>query len=472
MRCVQLLLLVLLVGACAARQPSHDRAHWRGTVSVPRAVRGDLAIFWLLPDEARQDPKDPARWSPSSFRAMRNAIKRIRAYPAITLDERTLLDVQVDAPPEALVFAQLDTHGQMFNSLLDGPNGGDWFGVAPPRKTRRFAIALTEVAARAPRGEACSGPRDHLEILEAPGVAGSVGNDTRRRLCLHLPAGYDEDPQRRYPVVYTLAGFSGQDSGGSVGQVFRAADEADAAHAAIFVGVNIATKLGASYLVASPVSGDFERFLVDTVPHYVDGKYRTIASSSARGLVGQSTGGFDVVSLALRHSDRFEVVAESSADALDLGSWMLTPDGHHVTSLPHDLLRIEAAFGPPGQMSSYAGDWSPDPSKPWGLAWPADPATGIVDTAVWARWLSQSPSELIKRAPILAAARAHLAGKILLAAGTHDDFELYAPAKRFSEQLTAAGVANEFASDDGDHGGPFERKRRLVRFVLAHLARR
>jgi len=177
------------------------------------------------------------------------------------------------------------------------------------------------------------------------------------------------------------------------------------------------------------------------------------------------------VSLALRHSDRFEVVAESSADALDLASWMLAPDGRHLARLPLDLLRLEAAFGPPGQMSSYAADWSPDPSKQWGFSWPADPATGIIDSAVWARWLSQSPSELIKQPAILAAARAHLSGKLLFAAGTHDDFELYAPAKRFSEQLTAAGVTNELYTDEGDHGGPFERKRRLVRFALDHLAR-
>ena len=149
---------------------------------------------------------------------------------------------------------------------------------------------------------------------------------------------------------------------------------------------------------------------------------------------------------------------------------MLTPDGTKVAPFALSVLRLEDAVGPPGQMSSYAADWSPDPSARWGFRWPADPATGALVPDVWKKWLAQSPSELVKDPTILANAKKHLSGKILLASGTADDFDLYEPAKRFSEQLTALGVTNVFASDAGDHSGPIERKRTLVRFAAEHLS--
>lgn len=69
------------------------------------------------------------------------------------------------------------------------------------------------------------------------------------------------------------------------------------------------------------------------------------------------------------------------------------------------------------------------------------------------------------------AARTRLSGRIYLAAGTADNFDLYAPAKRFSDELTAAGIRNQFAADDGDHGSTMDRKRGLVRFALENLQR-
>ena len=458
--------LIFLLGACTP-QPLAPPFATGPAVSLGQAAgvtHGDLLVYWLMPGEAARDKTDPARWNIGSMLAARHALDRVVARPNVDLAQTPRLPIAIEAPPGALVFALLVTHGGAFNSLLE-PAPGDWLGAAPVGKD----VVLAPIGPGKPRREPCNGERDRLEVIDAPEVAGSIGNDTRRRICVHLPTGYSPTSGRRYPVVYVLPGFGGADSGGSIGLIFRAADELPAERQAIFVGVNIATKHGASYLVRSPLSGDFDAFLTTTVPAFVDRTYATIPTAAARGLIGQSTGGFDVVSLALRHSDRFNVVAESSADGLDFASWMLRPDGRTLAPFPLAVLRLEEAVGPPGQMASYAADWSPDPKARWGFRWPADPKTGELVEGVWKQWLANSPSELVKDPAILAGARERLSGKLLIAAGTADDFDLHEPSRRFSEQLNALGVVTVFASDAGDHGGTIDRKRTLVRFAAEHL---
>ena len=472
--------VALAVSTCAGRQVPRTSASpvalFHGSVSLQTLgggppPKGNLAVYWMLPNEVRQDA-DKTRWSATSMRAIRNLTSRVLAFPNIDLAMTTKVDFHISAPRDALLFALLDTHQRTFNALIDGTLSGDWIGVALSDGTNdRRDILLSPVTATAVHKEQCAGPRDRLEVIDAPEVAGSIGNETKRRLCVHLPSDYETNAGRRYPVVYVLPGFSGNDSGGSVGLVFQAADEAPSERQAIFVGVNIATKFAVSYLVKSPLSGDFDSFLSERVTAFIDGKYRTIAEATSRGLIGQSTGGLGVISLALRHSDRFGIVAVSSSDALDFASWMLLPDGRHIVPLALDLLRLDDAFGPPGQMASYAADWSPDPKSRWGVRWPANPSTGEIIAEVWQRWLKQSPSELIKDPVILNAARERLSGKIYLAAGTADDFDLFAPTKLFSEELLAAGVNNRFVPDGENHGGSIVRKRGMVSFVLGTLRR-
>ena len=471
-----LALIAFIALSCLAQKWSSatELASLRGAVSLRASgapPTGNLIVYWMSPSEVRQEEHGGTQWSFTSMRAIRSLLLRAVPFASIDFARTPKIDFHFDAPPDAIVFALLDTHHQGVSALLDGASRGDWFGVAQRDASRlgRADVFLSPVATTAVSKEQCSGPRDRLEVIDAPEVAGSIGNDTKRRLCVHLPVDYEASRERRYPVVYVLPGYSGNDSGGSVALVFRAGDERPVDRQTIFVGVNIATKHGASYLVASPLSGDFDKFLSTTVPAFIDQHYRTIARAAARGLIGQSTGGFGVVSLALRHSDRFGVVAESSADGLDLASWMLEPDGRHVTSFARSLLRLEDTLGPPGQMASYAADWSPDAKAHWGYRWPANPSSGEIVDEVWRRWLSHSPSELIKEPSILASARAHLSGKIYLAVGIADDFDLYPPAKRFSEELLAAGVANQLATDGEDHGGTIARKRGLVAFTLDRL---
>lgn len=207
----------------------------------------------------------------------------------------------------------------------------------------------------------------------------------------------------------------------------------------------------------------------DVVTH-IDSAYRTLSHPRKRGLIGQSTGGFNAVSFGLRHSETIQLIVASAPDGLDFPSWFLAADGRHIAPRWLGWMRLEDQMGPPGQMVSYAAEWSPDARMPHGFAWPADLETGELIPDVWARWVRHSPSTLLRDPAILASARAHLSGRILLAAGKNDEADLFAPTRRFSEALRAAGVENTFAPDDAGHFIPAPRLRTMLDFALAALA--
>lgn len=371
----------------------------------------------------------------------------------------------------ATAHAVYDTAGQFWSAVLGG--GGALRGAAPvPGAAAPLHIPLTAPTQRPPRPEYCTGPRFRLLHVDAPFVAGAVGNAIRRRLCVYLPPGYAAAPKRRYPVVYLLPGLASTDRARLDGDVRDAADAIEAQ--AILVAIDTSTVTGSAYFTRSPASGDWLRFVEAAVAR-IDRDFRTTPDAARRALVGQSTGGFNAVSLALRRPDLFTAVGASAPDGLDLEGWLTETrkDGRYLRPRWLTWMRLEAALAQPdgrqqGQFVSYAADWS----GRWPLAWPADLKTGRIRPAIWAQWRAQSPLVLLDDPARLAAARARLAGRIFLAVARGDEFDLYRPTAAFSERLTALGVAHRLAVSDGGHGeGEDARLRAALVFVLDVMGR-
>jgi S-formylglutathione hydrolase FrmB len=324
-----------------------------------------------------------------------------------------------------------------------------------------------------PNPELCSGDRFELVTITAPEVAGKAKNPIDRRFCVRVPASYATDKTRRYPVIFLLPGLMSNDvmrlvGNASLAEIFDRF--ASTIGEAILVGVDGSDNAGSTYFVDSPTSGKWETFATTQMTKAIDERFRTHASPRSRALFGHSTGGFNAMSLALRHPDVWSVVMASSPDGLDLASWLLTKDGEHFTPLATDWLLSEEKSGGPGQFASCASDWSPDESAR-GYAFPLDPASGQLVPSVWKRWMSNSPSEMLKNPAIVAAAKANLAGRVLLIVGDHDEADLTRPTLRFHEELDAAGIAHRFQIAAGGHHEPPERLETEVRFVLQMLAK-
>jgi len=53
------------------------------------------------------------------------------------------------------------------------------------------------------------GRLDELEITSSALAGNPLGDPARRPLYIYLPPGYDDEPERRFPSVYVLQGFTG-----------------------------------------------------------------------------------------------------------------------------------------------------------------------------------------------------------------------------------------------------------------------
>ena len=135
-----------------------------------------------------------------------------------------------------------------------------------------------------------------------------IGVSADRKLAVYLPGGYDR-ASKRYPVLYFFPSpFDGYrtlfDKSGAQA-LFDRAIERGTVRSFILVSVDMTTPLGASWFVNSPVTGNWEDFVLQELVPYVDARFRTIPTRDARGLVGQHMGAYGAIRIGMKHADVF-----------------------------------------------------------------------------------------------------------------------------------------------------------------------
>ncbi len=161
-----------------------------------------------------------------------------------------------------------------------------------------------------------SGEVKYIDI-PAPALEGSLLHvPTQQRAAVYLPPSY-ADSQRRYPVIYFLAGFNSSlqyITQLRVIQGFHLQEALDRLIAEgkikemIVVIPNGVTPLGGSFWVDSLFHGNWEEYLCRDLVRHVDATFRTIAAREARAVAGHSMGGFGALNGAMRHPDVFAAV--------------------------------------------------------------------------------------------------------------------------------------------------------------------
>lgn len=149
--------------------------------------------------------------------------------------------------------------------------------------------------------------------LDAPSLAqNQMRISHRQQLAVYLPPSYHQG-QRRYPVLYFLPNFNvclWRYTGGDF-QGFRLRPAMDklirqgVVREMIVVIPNAVDWLGSGWYRNSPLTGNWEDYVVRDVVDYVDRNFRTIPTAAARGLAGHGVGGTGALELALKHPDRF-----------------------------------------------------------------------------------------------------------------------------------------------------------------------
>jgi len=322
-----------------------------------------------------------------------------------------------------------------------------------------MAIFTATVPAQTqPAGIASEGSLERIKVHGASLEGNLEGDSPDRDVAVYLPPSYAQSPDRRYPVVYFLHGYSvGVDAYVKLLNLPAMADAAIAggAREMILVLPDALTVYSGSMYSNSPTTGNWEGFLARDLVSYIDGHYRTVADRDSRGLSGHSMGGYGTIRVGMKHPEVFSALYAMSSCCL-----MNTPSppgakapaakpapapsrapaqsGDAPTPAPK-----AGGFG--NVMSAQAAAWSPNPSNPpqyFDLPF----KDGQMQPLVAARWAANSPMVMVSQyIPNLKQYRA-----IIMDVGDKDF--LRNMNVDLDKELTRLGVPHAFEEYAGDHG--------------------
>lgn len=315
-----------------------------------------------------------------------------------------------------------------------------------------------------------------------------LGDPHERPVWVYLPPGYEEEPDRRYPTIYEIQGYTGQiDMWRNRSPWRRSFPELldrmyagdDPPPPAIVVFVDCWTSLGGSQFLDSPATGRYHTYLCEEVVPWVDSSYRTSPDRDHRGIGGKSSGGYGAMVTAMLRPDLFGGFATHAGDALF--EVCLLPEFREVVRHLRDHyggsyerffedFRSRPAFskeqdGSLIEIYTYAACYSADADGTVRL--PFDTDTGRLIPEVWERWLAWDPVRMVpQRAEALRSMRA-----IYIDAGKRDEPFLDLGAEAFRRELEAIGVTDVFFEIfDGGHMGIEYRYPLAVRYLAERLA--
>ncbi|HYP27878.1 MAG TPA: alpha/beta hydrolase-fold protein [Blastocatellia bacterium] len=231
------------------------------------------------------------------------------------------------------------------------------------------------------------------------------------RYAVQLPASYDKDKSRQYPVLYFLHGMNGTEGDFQKRGVASAVSR-----------LRQSGKIGEFIIVAPAGENSFyinsknglryeDAIIKDLIPH-IEKSYRAVGKSEGRAIQGISMGGFGALSLAFRHPEMFSsVTAHSSA----LFEALPNPTGTDRRSQFMSRMIGNMYGSPPDE--EYFRSYNPIS-------------------------LAESNAAAIKKAGL----------KIYFDVGDHDRYGFQTSNKALDERLSGTGIAHEFHVFPGDHG--------------------
>lgn len=132
---------------------------------------------------------------------------------------------------------------------------------------------------------------------------------------LYLPAAYDREPGRRFPVVYWLHGSGGGLAGiPAVARHFDEAIQAGKTPPCLVVFVN-GLEMG-MYVDWSNGAAPVETVIVRDLVSHIDATYRTVAAREGRLLDGFSMGGYGAARFGFKYPEMFRAISIVGAGPL------------------------------------------------------------------------------------------------------------------------------------------------------------
>ncbi len=343
------------------------------------------------------------------------------------------------------------------------------------RVTPFVPLALLSFAAFAPsRPIAAQGGVIHTIDVAAPSLRGNLlGDPARRAVSVYLPPEYASHATRRFPVVYLLHGFAADHRAFIAGAYqdlnirisMDSLIRAGRVQPMIVVTPNARNRFDGSFYANSVTTGRWEDFITKDLVAHIDGRFRTIAGRSGRGIAGHSMGGYGALNVGMRNPGIFSAIYALSPCCLSVARSDPTgPDRvatwRKVLSTT-DTSQIRAAGFHANLLMALAAVYSPAPDRPpLFVEYPimARNDSLVTDTAIAARW--KPPLTQVERY------RSNLARmRIGFDAGRSDGLaDIPVNVRALHEMLTGFGIDHFFEIYEGNHGNRI--RERLEKIVL------
>jgi enterochelin esterase-like enzyme len=297
--------------------------------------------------------------------------------------------------------------------------------------------------------------------------AGPLGDDPRRTILVHVPAGHDG---RGLPLLVDLVGFM---SGGPSHANWRNFGENlperldrlfhEGRMAPCVVAMpDCFTRLGGNQCVNSAAMGPWMDVICDEVVPLVEGSF-ACGGAGRRGVFGKSSGGYGALVHAMLRPD---VWSAAACHAGDMGfEWVYLPDmpatlrvlAKHDFSPERFLAHVEAGAARKldGRdthalmILAMAATYDPDPSVFCGIRLPVTLDTCEIIPDRWANWLAWDPLTLAPKH--LEALRSMKA--LFVDCGDRDQYNLVHGARRLHAILGRGGVPHRYEEFPDDHSG-------------------
>ena len=296
-----------------------------------------------------------------------------------------------------------------------------------------------------------------------------LGDPSLRELPVLLPPTYQDEPNRRFPVIWVLAPFT---SWGEKLFNLAAWDESIVQRAdrlmragemlpSILAFPNAFTRFGGSQYLNSPAVGRYHDYIVDELVPFVDRSLRTLAHRDNRAVVGHSSGGYGALMFAMRCPDVFAAAASHSGDMFfeacywpDIPGAVRTLSRYDSVKKFTDELKLMTHTRDGGRdwfsalsLCAMSACYSPNSDSEVGFDLPFDTYTGEIRHSVWDRWRELDPVH---------AGQAQLESlrglkALYLDCGTYDEFNLVLGARRFHRMLQAADIGHVYEEFEGSH---------------------
>lgn len=142
-------------------------------------------------------------------------------------------------------------------------------------------------------------------------------NDRNKEIKVYLPKAYDENENQRFPVLYLLHGFPGNNMDWLINANLQKQlddlinEQKLPPLIVVFPDGNGPVIRDSQYVDATLIDQKMESYILELVKK-IDDSYRTLNQRQNRAIGGMSSGAYGAVNIGLRHNDLFGIMISHS----------------------------------------------------------------------------------------------------------------------------------------------------------------